>query len=74
MLTSLMWLIIIKFIIKDSDFLMSSHTIADYLVELGANERKLNYCREILISNTTFNPFSLFQKYAVTHKSQITTT
>lgn len=53
---------------------MSSHTIADYLVELGANERKLNYCREILISNTTFNPFSLFQKYAVTHKSQITTT
>jgi hypothetical protein len=72
MLASLMLLIIIKFIIKDNGFSMSSHTIAEYLVELAANQRKLNYCREIIASNTLFNPPSLFQKYAQTHKNQIT--
>ncbi len=51
---------------------MSSHTIANYLVEIAANYRKINYCREILASNHLFNPNSLFQKYALSQKTQIT--
>lgn len=35
---------------------MSSEDIAKYLNEVGSNERRLEYCRQILASNTNFIP------------------
>lgn len=35
---------------------MSSENVAKYLYEVGSNERKLEYCRQILASNPNFIP------------------
>lgn len=35
---------------------MSSEDVALYLYEVGSNERKLEYCRQILAANPNFTP------------------
>ena len=39
---------------------MSSSDIALYLTEVASNERKLEYCRQILAANTNFIPEAIF--------------
>lgn len=39
---------------------MSSQDVAAYLYEVGANERKLEYCRQILASNPNCIPQAIF--------------
>ena len=39
---------------------MSSQDVAIYLYEIGSNERKLEYCRQILANSTSFIPEALF--------------
>lgn len=50
---------------------MSSSDIAAYLYEVGSNERKLEYCRQILASNPSFVPESIFNLNASQLRSTI---
>lgn len=50
---------------------MTSSDVANYLYEVGSNERKLEYCRQILASNPNFTPEAVFNFSATQSRSNL---